>query len=281
MILYKYFPPERRAFLKELLIRLTPPGSFNDPFDSLPAIHVFDEKLITEKVNKAALNIAFNIALEESSEPEKQRKLSVIPQANEIVRRQYLSNPDELDEVFSGLHRKRVNREIGILCLCDSPKSVVMWSHYAYMHQGFVVGFESQDSFFSHKPNDPVDIGVLNPVNYSKIRPLVNARMLGERENFPDILFTKNAEWSYEKEWRIIRFLKDANEVRAGNIHLFQIPPSAIREVIFGSNSDQSVKFSLLEAVEQNSKLSRVEFFTSQISSVNYEMEILPFIKAQ
>jgi len=66
MVLYKYFPPERKAFLNELLIRFTPPGSFNDPFDSFPAIHGFDDTLITAKVNKAGLDIAFNIALEAS-----------------------------------------------------------------------------------------------------------------------------------------------------------------------------------------------------------------------
>jgi hypothetical protein len=43
-----------------------------------------------------------------------------------------------------------------------------MWWHYAIEHKGFVIGFDSQDSFFAKRPNDPVDIGVLLPVNYSK-----------------------------------------------------------------------------------------------------------------
>ena len=277
MVLYKYFPPERGAFLKELLLRFTPPGSFNDPFDSFPAFYGFDETLITAKVNKAGLDTAFDIALESSSEFEKQRKLSVIPQANKILRKHYLSNPTRLDGIFAELHRKKVNSDIGILCLCDSPKSVVMWSHYTHEHKGFVVGFESQDGFFSHQPNDPADIGVLNPVNYSKSRPLIDVRTIKEGENLPDILFTKNEEWSYEKEWRIIRFLKDADEARDENVHLFRMSPAAVREVILGYNSDESVKNSLLEAVKHNPKLSHVEFFTAQLSSKHYEMEILPY----
>jgi hypothetical protein len=277
MVLYKYFPPERSAFLKELLLRFTPPGSFNDPFDSFPAFYGFDETLISAKINKAVSDIAFNIALESSSEFERQRKLSVLPQANEILRKHYLSNPSRLDDVFAGLHRKRVNSDIGILCLCDSPKSVVMWSHYAREHKGFVVGFESRDGFFSHQPNDPIDIGVLNLVNYSKSRPLIDVRTIKEGENLPDILFTKNEEWSYEKEWRIIRFLKDADEVRDENVHLFRMSPVAVHEVILGSNSDEFVRNSLLEAVKHNLKLSHVEFFTAQLSSKHYEMEILPY----
>jgi|ERR1017187_3141029 hypothetical protein len=276
MVLYKYFPPERRALLDELFVRFTPPGLFNDPFDSFPAFHGFDETLVKAKVSKVGLDIAFNIALEASSESEGRLKLGLIQPANEILQKQYLSNPAGLNDRFTRLHRNRVNSEIGVLCLCDSAKSVVMWSHYTKEHKGFVVGFESQDGFFSHRPNDPVDIGVLNRVNYSKERPLIDVRTIEEGANLPDILFTKNEEWSYEHEWRIIRFLKDADEIRDGNVHLFRVPTTAIKEVILGSNADSSLKDSLLKPLKQNPSLSRVKLFTSDLSRKRYEMEVLP-----
>jgi hypothetical protein len=146
MLRYKYFAPERKAFLRELLLRFTPPGLFNDPYDSLPAFSAFDEPLIKEKVDKVGLDIAFNMAFEPTAEIVKQTKLHLLTEANTILKKQYLSNPARLDEAFLNLHRKRINSEIGILCLCENPKSVVMWSHYADEHKGFVVDFESEDN---------------------------------------------------------------------------------------------------------------------------------------
>jgi hypothetical protein len=55
MLLYKYMPPERRQFLEKLLIRFTPPGLFNDPFDCLPFIDGFDASTISPTGNPPAL----------------------------------------------------------------------------------------------------------------------------------------------------------------------------------------------------------------------------------
>jgi hypothetical protein len=73
-ILYKYFPPERNSFLNELLIRFTPPDSFNDPFDSLPSFNGFDANFIRQKVENIGLDMAFQFALEDMPEIEKQKK---------------------------------------------------------------------------------------------------------------------------------------------------------------------------------------------------------------
>jgi len=276
-MLYKYFPPERRAFLDELLIRFTPPGLFNDLFDSFPAFSGFDESLIREKVNKVGLDIALNIAFEPSSEDERLTKLNLLTKANAILKKQYLSDPARLDETFAYLHRKRINSEIGVLCLCKNPKSVVMWSHYADEHKGFVVGFESEDGFFSHHPNEPEDIGVLTSVNYAKQRPYVDIRTIKEGANLPDILFTKNEEWLYEQEYRIIRFLKSADEIRDENVHLFRVPSIAVREIIFGLNSDSLTVESLQKSLKQNSKLNHIKLFTAKLSKTHYEMDIVPY----
>ncbi len=263
-------------FLEKLMVRLTPPGLFNDPFDSFPAFSEFDESLIEERVNKVCLDLAFNIALEPSSDELRLAKLSLIPQANAILKQRYQSNPAALDEAFSSLHRKRVNNDIGVLCLCKNPKSVIMWSHYAGEHKGFVVGFDSQHDFFSHNPKDPVDIGVLTPVNYTRERPYVDIRTIKEGAKLPDILFTKNEEWRYEQEWRIIRLLKDADEIHDKNVHLFRVSPAAIREIVFGCHSDSQVTGALEKSLKENAKLNHVKVFVSRLSKRYYEMDLLP-----
>lgn len=277
MVLYKYFSPERRGLLDELLLRFTPPGLFNDPFDSLPAFSEFDQSLVQEKVDKVSLDLAFNIALEGCSDEQRLAKLGSIPRANTILKKRYQSNLAGLDDIFISLHRKRVNSDIGVLCLCKNPKSIVMWSHYADDHKGFVVGFESQDGFFSHNPKDPVDIGVLTEVNYTRERPFIDIRTIKEGTEFPDILFTKNEDWRYEQEWRIIRFLKDADEIRNKAVHLFRIPPTAIREIIFGYKSDSAVTGALEKSLGKNAKLNHIKVSVAKLSKKQYEMDLLPY----
>ncbi|MEM5372304.1 hypothetical protein V4C53_40660 [Paraburkholderia azotifigens] len=57
-----------------------------------------------------------------------------------------------------------------------------------------------------------------------------------------EVFFTKTSNWSYEREWRIIKYLTQADEVLTveGNkaIHLFLVPVAAVKEVIFGSEEE-------------------------------------------
>lgn len=275
MLLYKYFPPDTRFSFRKPSLRFTPPGLFNDPFDSLPAFSPFSEKQIIDKVNKGSLDSAFYMGLDSADEGLNRVKLSLLPEANKTIKRVYLSNPGRLDDEFANLHRARINREIGALCVTENSKSIVMWSHYASDHKGFVVGFDSEDAFFCHRMNDPEDIGVLTPLNYSEKRPYVKKEDIERGESLPDILFTKNKEWSYEREWRIIRFLRNADEITE-NIHLFRVPGSAIQEVIFGCKIEQSTTENLLKSINQNPNLKHVRLFNARLSKLRYEMEVAP-----
>jgi len=52
------------------------------------------------------------------------------------------------------------------------------------------------------------------------------------------IEYPKELFFSYEDEWRVIKYLPHAQEVKEGPngipIHLFEVPPDAIKEVVFG-----------------------------------------------
>jgi hypothetical protein len=67
------------------------------------------------------------------------------------------------------------------------------------------------------------------------------------------------------------------DDIRDENVHLFRVHPSAIKEVIFGHNSDSSVKKALVDAAKHNIKLGHVKLFSSELSKRRYEMEIVPF----
>ena len=186
-----------------------------------------------------------------------------------------MSDPSMLQEYFQIVHSKRVNKDIGILCLSENRKSILMWSHYADEHSGFVVGFDSEDPFFHHHQDEQEDIGKLFRVNYSEKRTLIDVKTIRDGINLPDIFFTKNKEWGYEQEWRIIRLLKGANETHPNNIHLFKVPPTAIREVIFGCKVQPHTVDDLFNSIKINPDLSHVAFFDAALSRTKFEMDIL------
>jgi hypothetical protein len=276
MVLYKYFCPERKTFLSDLLIRFTPPGNFNDPFDCLPEFSGFDEGLIKETVNRVLSNAALRIDLVTLSERERRVQRALLAGRNKVVMQYYLSHPSALDEAFISLHRKRIDREIGVVCLCANPNSIVMWSHYAKNHEGFVIGFESKDKFFAHRRGQPSDIGRLKKLDYTNKRPFVEMREIKPGGDMPEYLFVKNKEWSYEREWRVIRFLTDADK-KEGDIHLFRVPPSAVREVIFGCRIDPSTMDTLHRSIEGDASLSHVKIFATGLSQSRYQMDIRPW----
>jgi Protein of unknown function (DUF2971) len=84
----------------------------------------------------------------------------------------------------------------GVLCLSSRPDSILMWSHYANCHRGYVLGFTVlKDPAFFVAPCK-VKYQAKYP-NFSYIRsPL---------EIVPRGMSTKSQEWHYEKEVRIIK----------------------------------------------------------------------------
>jgi hypothetical protein len=82
---------------------------------------------------------------------------------------------------------------------------------------------------------------------------------LWKQVNGTDMLYTKNAEWSYEREWRIIRPLKDGLEVGAG-IVCFDVPPDAVRSIISGSRTTSDLEREIRTSVAANPALRHVCF---------------------
>lgn len=265
-MLYKYFCPSRRCILHQRLIRFTPPGSFNDPFDCLPYFQEYDPAQLQMMVNKVVEEERARLSLAGiyRSDDEWSR-------AKENLIRMYSENPLYLpSRQLNDSLRPRMNSTVGVLCLCASNRSIVMWSHYASSHTGFLLGFDSENEFFQHRPDEPDDIGKLRKVTYSSKR-------VSDKDPEADFFFTKNDEWTYEQEWRILRFLKNADKTPAENIHLFAIPPSAIREVIIGCLAPSDLIADLVLAKQANPDLGHVRFYRAKLSPNSFQMDIMPY----
>ncbi|WP_269930757.1 DUF2971 domain-containing protein [Aminobacter sp. HY435] len=94
-----------------------------------------------------------------------------------------------------------------VLCLTTDPTSPPMWAHYADNNRGVVLRFRSIPAFDSA-------FGMAKPVDYVEELPkLLDEEFLAEmfagRSSIDPVIaanrmvFTKGADWSYEKEWRI------------------------------------------------------------------------------
>ena len=114
------------------------------------------------------------------------------------MKSQAKSSAREMREMFS-----QMRSQMGITCLSELDDSLLMWAHYANNHCGMCVEYElmeiNRQLKFTPIPivysEDRACIGSLNPVTVGRDTTKV----------FLESLTAKSSEWSYEKEWRIIR----------------------------------------------------------------------------
>lgn len=111
-----------------------------------------------------------------------------------------------IDDMDNKLTEKMRNLFL-IGCLCTSYKNRLMWLHYADSHKGFCIEYDFNE------PEDEVLSKLPLPVFYSENRPLVpwKAAIDNSVENVEEAyveimmgLLTKDKEWEYENEWRIL-----------------------------------------------------------------------------
>jgi hypothetical protein len=116
-------------------------------------------------------------------------------------------------------------------------------------------------------------------VSYLKPRPIVNIPFT-ENSPYVDFLFTKYHTWSDENEHRILRFLSGAADSK-DDICLFSLPPSTIKEIIFGCHSDETKEPSVeptLKIVRSNPALSHVKIKKAKLASRGYAVNIVDFL---
>jgi Protein of unknown function (DUF2971) len=244
MILYKYLHPDRVDVLEQKMVRFTQPGDFNDPFEFRPYIEsaASDEavrdyveanfdKIVDAELAKydALLQPGIGRALREMA---RLNKSSVLEFFRHLEPQGLKSFAPSIDAVL--------NKNVGILCLSELPDSILMWGHYTDAHRGFVIGFDSDHAFFSKRRGQQDEFGFLRPVIYQRERP----RIVLSDTSSPAWFNTKSDQWVYEKEWRILRVLSEADRTneRAGfPVCLFGFPEDSVLEIIIGLRSSSSL----------------------------------------
>jgi hypothetical protein len=133
-----------------------------------------------------------------------------------------------------------------------------MWSHYSDGGRGFLIEFDARHAWFWGKNKERDSFRHLRKIEYLERTPYYFL-------STPDqaALYTKSIEWSYEKEWRIIRNFNDA-AIKCGrdnydkDVLLFAIPPSSIKSVVIGYKATRKSVEQVKATIESNPDLFHV-----------------------
>ena len=191
---YKYLPysPPALECIITGTMKFTCGLEFNDPFDCNPyfdlthlnQLHKFRPDLYKAAGDRRSLNPAQRVA----------KKREFIARLRNRVR--------------DGTFRRDQLERVGIVSLSREGTNVLMWSHYAELHKGFVLEFripvlgEKRDLVYATDRLLPF------PVKYQQGRPTIRVGIELPQDLVERIVLTKSQEWKYEAEERVIDHLR-------------------------------------------------------------------------
>ena len=262
MILYKYLPPERIDVLRDGLIRFTQAAALNDPLDC-KVRYLKPDEISHGLIGENCCIQSYTVGIQDA-----------------LLRNERIST--------------------GFLCLTEKPDNLLMWSHYARNHEGFLIGFDVQHEFFAKddkatglwkvkytnkRPTFPKEIVQEELKRQPGINPygVLNTILLGEHRFNPDTTksdyrFIKSKEWEYEHEWRLIRQIKPpyflAHDGPPFPVYLFPFPHTAVRSVIIGCRGVSNLYRQIEEIIENNEGYANVKILLASTKHEQFGLHI-------
>lgn len=277
--LFKYLHPDRIDVLETCRICFSSPQNLNDPFELKPPLRLYEsdelmwaaaEKLLPQLIEDTVAEVPLAI-----------RHLVTKAQVEAAVRVRIRSRDSgfasTLKSLMPALHARfsaELEKRVGILCLTEAPDDILMWAHYACSHEGFVVEFDPNASFFHQRRSVKDEFRHLRPVHYSNVRPLLTF----DNADFKAML-TKSEHWAYEREWRMMVDVSDASttlHVNGKEFHLFAFPPSCIKSVILGSRMPEAKRERVFSLIGGNPTLAHVTCHQATTDDTFFKLNIDP-----
>jgi hypothetical protein len=278
MILYKYLSPERVDVLEHRRIRYSQPNAFNDPFEVKPYIsHISDDAQIEANIDQLLDDETRK--LYEILPPEAcailsyEQIASLVMQRRESLRGRFGILINKFTPKVREIMENKFNEILGILSLSESPTNILMWSHYARHHEGFVIGFDVTHNHFNEKRSEKDEFGYARKVEYRPKRP--NAAL--SAMDGVDVFLVKAADWSYEREWRVFRPLPNAGQrIETGGIPicLFSFPPECVVEVIIGARTNTNERSSLVNLATILSRTQSLHVYNAKLSDAEFKIKL-------
>ena len=241
------------------------PITFNDPLDTKPSLKVdidsgplesifaqLVQKRESDEMTAAAKRIGYR-------GPKTRNYISrnsqrYVDQLLEDIRYN-ATNPEHeengIDDPYRMLLGQHVEAELlrryqkGVFSLAERADCPLMWSHYGDQHKGICIGYSVpvEATPNAHK----MKYGGSRLVEASNVSAMLKGNKVANQKVDQAVLLKKAQDWRYEKEWRVI-----------GNRGL-QDSTLELEEVIFGMRCDNSVKYTVVKALEKRERL--VKFY--------------------
>lgn len=255
---YKFVSFDRKDILKDGLIRFTPIGCFNDPFELEPAITSLSREYI------AYLQWMLNEHRKPREATDEDIQYS-LERANEIdaFKEKYRQSIGKYG-VLSLSSNMKINQLLTVaMPEKEDPKTnILMWSHYGDSHKGFVIEFYP----------DFIEGITLQKVDYGNERHYLTFEDIND-EKFDKIFLRKSEEWAYEQEYRAILPLDRASEIRSKDLHLFKINKSRIRSITFGCAMNNENKKIIENLVAMDPELKHVIYQHAYLSEESFHLQ--------
>jgi hypothetical protein len=155
------------------------------------------------------------------------------------------------------------NNKFSVCCFSKTLYSVPMWYHYADKYQGICIEYD-----MSKLSSDNELLKNLYPIKYKKPAAGIVYNNLGEvievNDNATMSLITKNKDWSYEKEWRLILPSKKGIN---GYKHIF----SPISAVYMGTNIHSETERELKKVISNKGNCRLYKMIRTGMLDFSYE----------
>lgn len=141
-----------------------------------------------------------------------------------------------------------------VSCLSEEKNSMLMWSHYADLHKGYVIELDAKKIY-----ENPYDRIHLRKVVYDK-HP-VTMESLVQSTDKEAFLLCKAPEWKYEKEWRFFEMRKSFWDIS-----------QYISAIYLGSRFDFKKYFFEVRAIQNHCQQIGAKLYQMKIDDKSYKL---------
>lgn len=147
---------------------------------------------------------------------------------------------------------EKMREDVFVFCFSEVWDSILMWAHYANNYNGYCIKYNMKQVPEYLKYN-------LYPVLYEKNYIDITESLININDNTGRICnLAKAAEWSYEREWRIVEYERKRVYFRR-----------ALQAIYLGKNCSEKNKRDIMEWAKQKNK----EVYIVEASKTQYKLE--------
>lgn len=262
----KFVPEARIDVVRDGLICLTPPQKLNDPFEVNPIITELDAD--NYNIRKMGYGVPYEVLTQEDRDYGNQRERRRVEYRDKY---QQYANSFGILSLVSGEHMS-VMPGVEVVNPADPRRNLLMWSHYANQHKGFVIEFSSDFMAI-----DGVEENDIIEVEYDDERIEIFYEEIDAQWKGP--FYQKGSSWKYEQEWRLVRPLSEATFVTEDNNHLFRFNRASIVSVTAGSRMSEDNKKELQNLIFNDADLAYAHYLEAEVGNKHNTVEFNSLFK--